>query len=100
MEGRVQLDMLMHMHREHKLSSYSLNSVSYQFLKEQKEDVHHTIIYSLQNGNPDTRRRIATYCLKDALLPLRLLQKFMCIYNYTEMARVTGVPINFLFTRG
>ena len=28
-EGRVQLDMLMHIHREHKLSSYTLNSVSY-----------------------------------------------------------------------
>ena len=24
----------------------------------------------------------------------------MCLYNYTEMARVTGVPLNFLFTRG
>ena len=24
----------------------------------------------------------------------------MCLYNYTEMARVTGVPINFLFKRG
>ncbi len=32
MEGRVQLDMLMHMHREHKLSSYTLNNVSFQFL--------------------------------------------------------------------
>ena len=29
MEGRVQLDMILHMHREHKLSSYSLNSVSF-----------------------------------------------------------------------
>lgn len=29
LEGRVQLDMLMHMHREHKLSSYTLNNVSF-----------------------------------------------------------------------
>jgi DNA polymerase delta subunit 1 len=27
--------------RDHKLSSYSLNSVSAHFLGEQKEDVHH-----------------------------------------------------------
>lgn len=28
------------------------------------------------------------------------MEKLMCLYNYTEMARVTGVPVNFLFTRG
>ena len=31
-----------------KLRSYSLNSVSYHFLQEQKEDVHHSIITDLQ----------------------------------------------------
>ena len=40
------------------------------------------------------------YCLKDAYLPLRLLQKLMCIINYMEMARVTGVPLSYLQTRG
>ena len=99
-DGRVQLDMMMHMHREHKLSSYSLNNVSFQFLKEQKEDVHYDIIWDLQNGSPDSRRRIAVYCLKDAYLPMKLMEKLMCLYNYTEMARVTGVPVNFLFVRG
>jgi len=99
-DGRIQLDMHMIMHVEHKLSSYSLNNVSYLFLKEQKEDVHHSIIYDLQNGNADTRRRIAVYCLKDALLPLKLMDKLMSLYNYTEMARVTGVPIRFLFVKG
>lgn len=24
----------------------------------------------------------------------------MCLFNLTEMARVTGVPLNFLFSRG
>jgi DNA polymerase delta subunit 1 len=33
--------------REHKLGSYSLNSVSAHFLGEQKEDVHHSIISEL-----------------------------------------------------
>ena len=40
------------------------------------------------------------YCLKDAMLPLRLISKLKCIYNYVEMARVSGVPLNYLFTRG
>nr|CAD1836873.1 unnamed protein product [Ananas comosus var. bracteatus] len=99
-EGRVQFDLLQAMQRDYKLSSYSLNSVSAHFLSEQKEDVHHSIISDLQNGNSETRRRLAVYCLKDAYLPQRLLDKLMFIYNYVEMARVTGVPISFLLSRG
>lgn len=53
-----------------------------------------------QNGNEQTRRRLAVYCLKDAYLPLRLLQKLMCVINYMEMARVTGVPLSYLLSRG
>ncbi|KAF5751783.1 DNA binding nucleotide bindin isoform 1 [Tripterygium wilfordii] len=99
-EGRVQFDLLQAIQRDYKLSSYSLNSVSAHFLSEQKEDVHHSIISDLQNGNGETRRRLAVYCLKDAYLPQRLLDKLMYIYNYVEMARVTGVPISFLLSRG
>ncbi|KAG9457177.1 hypothetical protein H6P81_001685 [Aristolochia fimbriata] len=99
-EGRVQFDLLQAMQRDYKLSSYSLNSVSAHFLSEQKEDVHHSIISDLHNGNAETRRRLAVYCLKDAYLPQRLLDKLMFIYNYVEMARVTGVPLSFLLARG
>ena len=38
--------------------------------------------------------------MKDAILPLRLLDKLMSVINYMEMARVTGVPLNYLLTRG
>ena len=37
------------------------------FLGEQKEDVHHSIIADLQAGNAETRRRLAVYCLKVSL---------------------------------
>ncbi|ETW78956.1 hypothetical protein HETIRDRAFT_155985 [Heterobasidion irregulare TC 32-1] len=100
MEGRLQLDLLQFMQREHKLRSYTLNSVCAQFLGEQKEDVHHSVITELQNGTSESRRRLAVYCLKDAYLPQRLLDKLMCFVNYTEMARVTGVPFNYLLSRG
>ncbi|KAK3815059.1 MAG: delta DNA polymerase [Benniella sp.] len=100
MEGRLQLDMLQVMHRDYKLRSYTLNSVCADFLGEQKEDVHHSIITELQNGNEETRRRLAIYCLKDAYLPQRLMDKLMCLINYIEMARVTGVPFNYLLARG
>ena len=38
--------------------------------------------------------------MKDAILPLRLLDKLMCLINYMEMGRVTGVPLSYLLTRG
>ncbi|KAF8845184.1 hypothetical protein BDN67DRAFT_962126 [Paxillus ammoniavirescens] len=100
LDGRLQLDVLQFMQREHKLRSYTLNSVCAQFLGEQKEDVHHSVITELQNGGPESRRRLAVYCLKDAYLPQRLLDKLMCFVNYVEMARVTGVPFNYLLSRG
>ena len=99
-DGRMQLDLLQFVQREYKLRSYTLNSVSAHFLGEQKEDVQHTIISDLQNGTRETRRRLAVYCLKDAYLPMRLLEKLMCLVNYTEMARVTGVPFSYLLARG
>ncbi|KAG8752399.1 DNA-directed DNA polymerase delta, partial [Serendipita sp. 396] len=100
LEGRLQLDMLQVMQRDYKLRSYSLNSVCAHFLGEQKEDVHHSVITDLQNGTPESRRRLAVYCLKDAYLPHRLMDKLLCLINYTEMARVTGVPFNYLLSRG
>ncbi len=51
-------------------------------------------------GDDQTRRRLAVYCLKDAYLPLRLLDKLMSVVNYIEMARVTGVPLSYLLSRG
>jgi DNA polymerase delta subunit 1 len=98
--GRVIFDVLPYMYRNHKLSSYSLNSVSAEFLNQQKEDVHHSIISDLQAGSDADRRRLAVYCLKDAFLPLLLMRKLSIVVNYIEMARVTGVPLNFLLTRG
>ncbi|EDO49294.1 predicted protein [Nematostella vectensis] len=98
--GRVQFDLLHVLLRDYKLRSYTLNAVSFHFLQEQKEDVQHNIISDLQNGNDQTRRRLAIYCMKDAILPLRLLEKLMCVINYMEMARVTGVPMGYLLSRG
>lgn len=98
--GRIQLDLLQVVQRDYQLRSYTLNAVCAHFLKEQKEDVHHSMITELFNGDANSRRRLAVYCLKDAYLPQRLLDKLMSLVNLTEMARVTGVPFNLLLSRG
>lgn len=100
MVGRVQFDMLTYIQREFKLRSYKLDAVSEKFLGERKEDVHHTEITPLWNGNSADRHRLAVYCVKDAALPDRLLNHLNALLNYIEMARVTGVPLNFLLQRG
>lgn len=56
--------------------------------------------YLLKEGSAKDRRRLAVYCMKDAYLPIRLLDKLMLFINYMEMARVTGVPLSFLISRG
>lgn len=99
-EGRVIFDMFPYMTRNHKLSSYTLNSVCAEYLGQQKEDVHHSIISDLQNGSDEDRHRLAVYCLKDAELPQRLMDKLSVLVNYVEMARVTGVPMSYLISRG
>ncbi|GIX63044.1 DNA polymerase delta catalytic subunit, putative [Babesia caballi] len=99
-EGRILFDVYDLVRRDHKLKSYTLNYVSFEFLKQQKEDVHHSTLSKLQLGSPADRRRIASYCLKDSVLPLLLIDKLLLLYNYVEMARVTSTPIKMLISRG
>lgn len=99
-EGRLIFDILHVVRRDHKLRSYSLNSVSLYFLGEQKEDVPHSSMYTLQHGDKDTRARIASYCLRDTYLPVRIFDKLNVLINYAELARAMYVPIDFFSTRG
>jgi len=100
--GRVVFDMLPIIRGDvkFKLRSYNLNSVSAKFIGEQKEDLPYYAIGGLHRGNAQDRARIGRYCLKDAQLPLMLLDKLQTLYNMAEMARVTGVPVGWLLTRG
>jgi DNA polymerase delta subunit 1 len=98
--GRLIFDMSQVIRRDFNLRSYTLNAVSVHFLNEQKEDVPYSSMRRLQEGNKDTRKRLASYCLRDTYLPMRLFSKLNALINYSEMARVTGVPIEYLFTRG
>ena len=64
------------------------------------EAVDLNVVVSILMGR--TRRFITCVYLlvQDALLPQRLMDELMVLINYIEMARVTGVPLDFLTTRG
>jgi hypothetical protein len=48
-------------------------------ITQQKEDVHWSIIGDLQEKDSESRQRLAVYCLKDAVLPFRLMNKLKII---------------------
>lgn len=100
MTGRIIFDLLPIMRKEQKLTSYTLNNVSSVFLKNQKEDVHHSMISVLQQGNSSDRSKLAKYCYKDSVLPLELIDKLMLLVNHVEMCRVTRIHLKYLLTRG
>lgn len=98
--GRNTMDILNMMRSHYKLSSYTLNAVSALFLSMLKDDVHHSQITTLQNGDEQTRMRLAKYCLRDAELPILLMNKLCFLSNNISMSRVTSVPLNWIWERG
>ena len=92
--GRIVMDGLEAFRREFKLRSYKLDFVAMHFLKEGKEDVHHTEITPLwKSGDPEKRARLAVYCLYDAFLVLRLMilrQLWMQTRSLSDVGKVVG----------
>jgi DNA polymerase elongation subunit (family B) len=84
----------------YKLSKYTLNAMSEAFLGEHKLEVHYTRIPILQRGEPMDRELLARYCLRDTDLVLLIIMKLLELTTAVEMARATGVPLEYLVTRG
>ena len=98
--GIFQLDLLVQMKRDHKLSKYSLNAVSEHFLNEYKVDLSPKEMFKkFEMGSAD-RKIIGVYCVQDVNLPLRLINKLATFTNLIEMAKVTWVPVSYLIERG
>lgn len=96
-DGRTQFDILPILMKEAKLRSYTLNAVSAEYLGEQKEDVSYDKIPEYFRNDPT---RLVTYCIKDAYLPDRLLEKLRLLLTYIEKARITGITMRLLLERG
>uniref|UniRef100_A0A6C0FBH7 DNA-directed DNA polymerase n=1 Tax=viral metagenome TaxID=1070528 RepID=A0A6C0FBH7_9ZZZZ len=98
--GRFQIDLLVVMKREHKLSSYSLNNVAEHFLKDKKVDMPYKEMFKKYKGTSADRKEIGIYCIHDTNLPLKLVNKLAILPNMIEMAKATWVPPSFLIERG
>ena len=100
MEGRVLIDLMKVVQRDHKLDSYKLDSVAFHFTGEKKNDVSPKEIFSLQEGSSADRKRIAEYCVQDCALCNRLIVKLEILANNMGMSNVCLVPLEYIFMRG
>lgn len=99
--GRFIFDMFHEVKREYKLDSYKLDNVSKLYLGDQKIDMPPKEMFArFIEGDPVKLREVAEYCVKDTLLPHRLLTKLSTLMNLLEMAKATWVPLNYLVERG
>jgi DNA polymerase delta subunit 1 len=99
--GRVQIDLLHVVRREHNLTSYKLDNVANHFLGLRKNDLPpHKIFEKYHNGTPEDIKIIAEYCIQDCILVNDLFDKLDIFVNSLGMSNVCLVPISLLFTRG
>jgi DNA polymerase delta subunit 1 len=101
MSGRFVFDMFHEVKKGYKLDSYSLNNVSKLYLGDQKIDMPAKEMFARYvEGDPVKLREVAEYCIKDTLLPHKLMKKMCILLNLLEMAKATWVPLCFLVERG
>jgi len=100
--GRLNYDLLIHFKRGmKKYSSYKLDSIANEILKQGKHDVSAKDIFKFYESNdPKLLKKIGEYCLEDTHLLQKLVDKQMILTNIIQLANVTYVPIGFLTTRG
>lgn len=100
--GRLNYDLLIHYKRGmKKYSSYKLDNIASEILKETKNDVSVKEIFNYyESGDPDKIKQIAEYCVQDTALLQKLVDKQLILTNIMQLANVTFVPIGFLTTRG
>tara|TARA_Y100000389_G_scaffold170923_1_gene178271 strand:+ start:69 stop:1109 length:1041 start_codon:yes stop_codon:yes gene_type:complete len=100
MDGIVPLDVLTVVRNEKKLRSYKLDDVAETFLGEKKNDMSYKLIPAKQRESSASRAELARYCLQDSVLVFKLLEKLKIQVNCIEMARVIGIVIYEVITRG
>lgn len=100
--GRLNYDLLIHYKRGmKKYSSYKLDFIASEILKENKHDVSAKELFDYyQQGDPEKIKQIALYCIQDTALLQKLVDKQLILTNIMQLANVTFVPIGFLTTRG
>ena len=82
MPGRFIFDLFQEVKKGYKLDSYKLDSVSKEYLGDQKIDMPAKEMFArFVEEDPVKLREVAEYCIKDTLLPHKLLSKLCTLIN-------------------
>ena len=100
MDGRVLIDLMKVVQRDHKLDSYKLDAVASHFMKKNKNDLHPNDIFKMFKGSSQDRKIIAEYCIQDCELCNLLVIKLETLANNIGMSNVCYVPLSYIFLRG
>ena len=100
--GRVQFDLYVCCSSDmgYKPRSFRLDDVARDLLQEGKTGLKYAQIPEKHWGTAETRHELDEYCDADAALPFKLERERTYLLRYVELARVTGVPMSFLLTKG
>lgn len=96
--GRVIFDMMLYFKR-FKLEKYSLDVISNKFLNEGKDDMPYKEMFE-NFRNRTNLEKVASYCIKDSLLVLKLFDKFNVWNELCETSRIMRCHIEDIYTRG
>lgn len=100
MHGRVIIDLMKVVQRDHKLDSYKLDHVAQHFTGDKKDDISPKDIFRLQKGSSTDRAVIAKYCVQDCELCNKLIMQLDIVSNNMGMSNVCTVPLSYIFMRG
>jgi len=105
--GRVDMDLMNQIKSVFNLPSYKLNEVADKFLNFGKKnpmnlklDLPAEEIFDHFYGDSSARCVVATYCVQDCILPLKLISKLAIITQLTEMAKVCSTSLTEILNRG
>lgn len=90
-DGRIIVDAWWQVKRNLRPKQETLNAVAFSLLGESKLDVDPTQIDAEWESNPDM---VVKYCVKDAELALRILEKIRVIKKGLDMATVSMLPLD------
>lgn len=95
--GRVVADAWWNVKRELHPKQESLAFVSHELLGEEKGDVDRL---SIENEWEKDKERVIKYCIRDAYLALKILQKMDVIEKYENMSTVARLPLDDVWNSG
>lgn len=95
--GRLGFDLQKQIEKDHRLTDYSLGNLLEHFCQLPLPELNEASLKRLAAERP---RALAQHVLRQAEASFHIFDHLAYLFNFVEMARVTGVPLAWLLERG